>query len=444
MVICLPEITIPSEVCEECVVGKQHRSQFPKGKSWRANVVLELIHSDICGPIKPVSNGAMRGVPRVEWNGVSASYPSKEFPDVFPSDLPSVPPDRDIDFAIDLESCTKPISIPPYRMVPAECKELKDQLQNLLRKANVVADALSKKTPSMGSLVEHSIDERPLDRDVHILVNSLFPFKILEESDGMIAFIEDRSSLVEQIRAHQFNDKKLCLIREKVLRWEAKEVKCEHQRTGGVSQRMSIPTWKWERITMDFVVRLPTTVGGYDSIWVVVDMLTKSVHFIPVWVKYTAKKLAELYISKIVRLHGFLIYIIPDRGSLFSSHFWKALQYGLATHLGMSTTFYPQTDGQSKRMIHVLEDIIRACVIDFKDRWDRHLPLAEFANNNLLANNNSYHSSILMGSLEALYGRRCRSPIGSFDLTKMDSLDTDLLRDAIEEDRMIQYRLQTS
>ena len=91
------------------------------------------------------------------------------------------------------------------------------------------------------------------------------------------------------------------------------QVKCEHQRPGGVSQRMPIPTWKWERITMDFVMGLPTTVGGYDSIWVIVDRLTKSAHFIPVRVKYTTEKLAELYISQIVGLHGVPIFIILDR-----------------------------------------------------------------------------------------------------------------------------------
>ena len=98
---------------------------------------------------------------------------------------------------------------------------------------------------------------------------------------------------------------------------------------------------------MDFVVGLPTTVGGYDSIWVVVDRMNKSAHFIPVRVKYTAEKLAELYISQIVRLHGVPISIISDRGSLFTSHFWKALQHGLGTQLDMSTAFHPQTDGQS-------------------------------------------------------------------------------------------------
>ena len=90
-------------------------------------------------------------------------------------------------------------------------------------KANVVADALSRKTHSMGSLASLSVEERPLARDVQLLANSLVRLQISEESDGMIAFIEARSSLVEQIRAHQFDDKKLCLIRDKVLRGEAKE-----------------------------------------------------------------------------------------------------------------------------------------------------------------------------------------------------------------------------
>ena len=104
----------------------------------------------------------------------------------------------------------------------------------------------------------------------------------------------------------------------------------------------------------------------------------------------------------------------------------------------MSTIFHPQIDGQSEQTIQVLEDMLWACVINFGARWDRHLPLAEFAYNN------SYHSSIQMAPFEALYGRRCRSPIGWFDSAEMDSLDTDLLRDAMEKVRMIQYRLLTT
>lgn len=104
----------------------------------------------------------------------------------------------------------------------------------------------------------------------------------------------------------------------------------------------------------------------------------------------------------------------------------------------MSTTFNPQTDAQSKQTIQLLEDMLRACVIDVGARWDQHLPLAEFAYNN------NYHSSIQMAPFEALYGRRCRSPIGWFDSAKMDSLDTDLLRDAMELFHMIKYRLLTA
>ena len=139
---------------------------------------------------------------------------------------------------------------------------------------------------------------------------------------------------------------------------------------------------------MDFVVGLPTTVGGYDSIWVVVDRLTMSTHFIQVRVKYTEEKLAELYISQIVRLHGVLISIISDQGSLFTSHFRKALPHGLGTELDMCTEFQPQTNGQSEWTIQVLDDMLRAWVINFSSRWDQNLPLAQFAYNN------SYHSSI--------------------------------------------------
>ena len=128
---------------------------------------------------------------------------------------------------------------------------------------------------------------------------------------------------------------------------------------------MPIPEWKWERIAMDFVVGLPKTLGKFDSIWVIVDRLTKSAHFIPVKVTYNAEKLAKLYISKIVRLHGVPLSIISDRGTQFTSKFWKTLHAELGTRLDLSTAFHSQIDGQSERTIQVLEDMLRACVIEF-------------------------------------------------------------------------------
>ena len=173
---------------------------------------------------------------------------------------------------------------------------------------------------------------------------------------------------------------------------------------------------------MDFVVGLPKTMGKYDSIWLIVDRLTKSAHFIPVKVTYNAEKLAKIYISEIVRLHGVPLSIISDRGTQFTSKFWKILHAELGTRLDLSTAFHPQTDDQSERTIQVLEDMLRACVIEFGCHWDNFLPLVEFSYNN------SYHSSNDMAPFEALYGRRCRSPIGWFDAFEVRPWGTDLLR----------------
>ena len=114
---------------------------------------------------------------------------------------------------------------------------------------------------------------------------------------------------------------------------------------------------------MDFVVGLANTLGKFDSIWVIVDRLTKSAHFILVKVTYNAEKLAKIYISEIVRLHGVPLSIISDRGTQFTSMFWKTLHAELGTRLDLSTAFHPQTDGQSERTIQVLKDMLRACVI---------------------------------------------------------------------------------
>ncbi|GKC29719.1 putative reverse transcriptase domain-containing protein [Tanacetum coccineum] len=115
--------------------------------------------------------------------------------------------------------------------------------------------------------------------------------------------------------------------------------------------------------------------------------------------------LTRLYIKEIVSRHGVLISIIADHDSHFTSRFWQSLQDALGTQLDMSTAYHPETDRQSERTIQTLEDMLRACVIDFGKGWERHLPLVEFSYNN------SYHASIKAASIETLYGRKCRSPI---------------------------------
>ena len=174
------------------------------------------------------------------------------------------------------------------------------------------------------------------------------------------------------------------------------QVKAEHQKPGGLLQAMEIPTWKWEEINMDFVVGLPRTRGKYDSIWVIVDRLTKASHFLPVRTTYSTEDYAKWYLKEIVGLHGIPLAIITDRGAQFTAKFWKSFQEGLGTQVSLSTTFHPQTDGQAERTIQTLEDMLQACMIDFGGSWDDHLPLIEFAYNN------SYHSSIQMAPYEAL------------------------------------------
>ncbi|KAH0658132.1 hypothetical protein KY289_026880 [Solanum tuberosum] len=289
-------------------------------------------------------------------------------------------------------------------------------------KVNVVADVLSRKAVSIGSLACLSVSKRPLAKEIQTLESKFMQLGITERG-GALASIEVRATFIEEIKAKQFEDENLEELRKKTAIGKAQEttldaegvlnfkrricvprmyrdlkqiywwpsmkkniaefvakcqncqqVKYEHQRPAGLLQRMLISEWKWERIAMDFVVGLPKTLGKFDSIWVVVDRLTKSAHFIP-------------------------------------------------------------TDGQSERTIKVLEDMLRACVIDFGGHWDKFLPLCEFSYNN------SYHSSIDMTPFEALYGRGCRSPIGWFEAGDVKPLGVDLVKDAQDKVRSIQATL---
>ena len=134
-----------------------------------------------------------------------------------------------------------------------------------------------------------------------------------------------------------------------------RRVKAEHQRPAGLLQPLPVPEWKWDSVGMDFVTGLPRTSKGKDAIWVVIDRLTKVEHFLPVKTKIRTGHLAELYISRIVCLHGVPKTIISDRGSLFTSQFWHSLQEAMGTRLSFSTAYHPQTDGQTERVNQVLK-----------------------------------------------------------------------------------------
>jgi transposase InsO family protein len=159
-----------------------------------------------------------------------------------------------------------------------------------------------------------------------------------------------------------------------------------------------VPEWKWEEIAMDFVVRLSRTQLGYDSIWVIMDRLIKVAHFIPVKTTYSGPQLAELYMSRIVCLHGVPKKIVSDRGTQFTSRFWERLHEALDTQLCFSSAYHPQTDGQTERVNQILEDVLRACALQYGRSWDKSLPYVEFSYNN------SYQESLKMAPYEMLYG----------------------------------------
>ncbi|GJV83617.1 reverse transcriptase domain-containing protein [Tanacetum coccineum] len=216
------------------------------------------------------------------------------------------------------------------------------------------------------------------------------------------------------------------------------KVKAEHQRPSGLLQQPEIPEWKWDKITMDFITKLPRSKNGHDTIWVIVDRLTKSAHFLAIREDYSTERLARIYIDEIVARHGVPVSIISDRDGRFTSRCWQTVQKALGTRLDMSTAYHPQTDGQSERTIQTLEDMLRACVIDFGGSWDVHLPLAEFSYNN------SYHSSIRCAPFEALYGRKCRSPVLWAEIGESSLIGPELVQETTDKVVLIKEKLKAA
>ena len=360
------------------------------------------------------------------------------------------------------------------------------------RKANVVADALSRKTMqtlrtlnshlsltddgtvvteliTRPSLLIRVLEAQRKDEKIAVIVSQIGngkEIKFTVNEDGVLYYkdrvcVPDdddlRKAILEEAHSGSFaihpgstkmyQDLKMSFwwsgmkrdISEFVTKcFVCQRVKAEHQVPSGLLQSIRIPEWKWDRITMDFVVGLPLTGRKHDSIWVVVDRLTKSAYFLPVRTDYSLDKLAELYIKEIVRLHWIPISIISDRDPRFTLRFWGKLQEALGTRLNFSTTFHPQTDGQSERVIKIMEDMLRSCVIDYEGSWDRHIPLVEFVYNN------SFQSSIGMAPYEALYGRKCRTPLCWTELSKKKVIGPDLIQETEEKVKMIRERLKVA
>jgi hypothetical protein len=249
--------------------------------------------------------------------------------------------------------------------------------------------------------------------------------QILDEAHLSRYSIHPRSTkMYHDLKHHYWWTKMKVEITRYVARCDTyRRVKAIHMKAAGPLQSLPIPTWKWEDISMNFIVGLPRTAKGYHSIWVITDQLTKIAHFLPVKIDHPVTVYAQLYIARILSLHGVPKTIVSDRGPQFVAKFWEALHKSLGTKLLHSPAYHPQTSGQTERVNQILEDMLRACVLEFPQKCDDCLPLAEFSYNN------SYQESIKMAPFEALYGRRCRTPLNWSELGERNFFRPDMVNE---------------
>ncbi|GKB72739.1 putative reverse transcriptase domain-containing protein [Tanacetum coccineum] len=275
-------------------------------------------------------------------------------------------------------------------------------------KANVVADALSRKERSkplrvralvmtiglnlpkqiLSAQSEARKEENFINEDLHGMINKLEPRAdgtlCLNNQSWVPCFGDLRALIMHESHKSKYSihpgSDKMYQDLKKLYWWPnmkaeiatyvskcltCAKVKIEYQKPSGLLVQPEIPQWKWENITMDFVTKLPKTAAGQDTIWVIVDRLTKSAHFLPMREDDTLEKLTRQYLKEVVSKHGVPVSIISDRDGKFTSHFWKSLNKALGFRLDMSTAYHPKTNGQSERTIKTLEDMLRACVLDF-------------------------------------------------------------------------------
>ncbi|KAI3805346.1 hypothetical protein L1987_27641 [Smallanthus sonchifolius] len=320
-----------------------------------------------------------------------------------------------------------------------QCVGIQTDIQNRILEAQHVSVTEGNMYEEMSCCVELQLESKPngllyyLNRIWVPDRDDLHTFLMNEAHKTRYSIHPGADKMYQNLRQHYWwpgMKKDIALYVAKCL--TCSMVKAEHQRPSGLLEQSEIPVWKWENLAMDFITKLPRTSSGYDSIWGIIDRLTKSAHFLPIREDYRVENLARIYIDEILSRHGVPLNIISDRDARFTSRFWQSLQTALGTRLDLSTTYHPQTDGQTERTIQTLEDMLRACVIDFGGNWDSHLSLIEFSYNN------SYHTSITMAPFEALYGRKCRSPICWNEIGEAQITGPELIQETSE--KIIQIR----
>jgi hypothetical protein len=219
---------------------------------------------------------------------------------------------------------------------------------------------------------------------------------------------------------------------------ECQKVKDENRHPTGLLQPLTIPEWKWEMVTMDFITGLTRTGKLHDLIMVVVDKLTKDAHFIPLKTTHKATEVVDIFMKEVARLQGIPKTIVSDRDPKFTSNFWKGLFKGFRTNMNFSTTYHPEFDGQTERVNRVIEDILRMYVMDKPLKWKDYLHLVEFAYNN------GYQASLKMSPFEAIYDRKSNTPVSWDNPADRTVVGPELLREMEDQMTKIKQNLKAS
>ncbi|XP_070011104.1 uncharacterized protein [Nicotiana sylvestris] len=401
-----------------------------QGRNTKADLIeLEMVDFDVIMESEPP---ALQSVPIV-----------REFPEVFPDELPGLPPERIIDFGIDLMPGTQPISIPPYRMAPAELNKLREQLKDLLDKGFIRPSVSPWGAPVLfvkkkdGSL-RMCVDYRQLNKVT--IKNKVFkPFLdtfIIVFIDDILVYSKSKEEHAEHLRIA------LQTLKENEL--YAKFSKLQRRSLGREIQKLAN-----DGIRLDETEEGDITVYALAQSSLVAHVKAKQdeyLYLVKLKEGVRSKEITAFTLrsDEVLKLNDQLcvpdvdVSIISDRGPQFTANFWQAFQKRLGTKVNLSTAFHPQTDGQAERTIQTLEDMMRAYVIDFGGNWDDRLPLIEFAYNN------SYQASIGMAPYKALYGQRCRSPVGWFEPAEVPLIGPEFVCEALEKVQLIRERLKAA
>nr|GEV35149.1 putative reverse transcriptase domain-containing protein [Tanacetum cinerariifolium] len=428
--------------CFECGVQRHYKKDCPKLKN------------NNCG--NQARNGEARA--RAYVVGNAGTNPDSNVVTIFLENFLGIALTRQVEFQIDLIPAATPVARSPYRLAPSEMKELSDQMQMLFNKGFIrpvphlrdLRSCLSRRRMDhfRWSSVYSKIDLRSGYHQLRVCEEDIsktafrtryghyefqvMPFGLTNTpaifmdlmnwlckpylDKFVIVFIDDILIYLKNKQEHEERLKLILeLLKKEELIFKYRQINDEaypgegaenfiiycddsHKGLGVVlmqNKKPEIPQWKWDNITMDFITKLPKTSSGYDTIWVIVDRLTKSVHFLPMSENDPMERLTRLYMKEV-------------------------------------------TDGQSERTIQKLEDVLCACVIDFRNCLDRHLPLIEFSYNN------SYHTSIKGAPFEALYGCKCRSPVCWAKVEDVQLTGPEIIHEKIKKIIQIKIRIQAA